>query len=267
MKPIIDYHIHTYLCGHASGEPYQYVEKAISEGLKSMGFSDHAPFVSHNDPDVTMSVEQMPLYFDIVHNLKNKYKDKIDILFGVEADFMPGFEAKTKDVLSKYNYDYIFGSVHFIDNWGFDNPTERPKFDKHNINDIYRVYFDLLRKSAQTGMFDIMAHVDLMKKFGDKPTDNLLKDVKKTAECFKDCGVSIEINTSGLRKPVKEIYPSQEFLKVYSQTDVPIVFGSDSHLPSEVAWEFDFAAEYAFQAGYRNYVLYKDREIIKKIDL
>jgi len=113
-------------------------------------------------------------------------------------------------------------------------------------------------------MFNIIAHADLVKKFGHRPTQDLTKEVQKTAEAFKKAGVAIEINTSGLRKPVKEIYPTLEDLKVYCAAGVPITFGSDSHAPSEVAMDFDKAVDLAKAAGYKEYLLFAGRKITRK---
>ncbi|MBF0521887.1 MAG: histidinol-phosphatase HisJ family protein [Candidatus Omnitrophica bacterium] len=267
ILPISDYHIHTYLCGHADGTPEEYVKQAIKRGLKEIGFSDHAPFLSHEDPSVTMSLKQFPDYFKLVDALKRKYKKQIVIKTGIEADFMVGYEKKTEELLSRYKFDYIIGSVHFINEWAFDDPKERPKWQGQDINGIYGTYHKLLRKAAGSKMFDIMAHVDLLKKFGDRPTEDLSKEVQKTARVFKKCGVAVEINSSGLRKPVKEIYPSLHDLKIYCQEGVPIVFGSDSHEPNQVAMDFDKAIQWAKMAGYKRYITLRSRKVERVIKI
>jgi len=262
-----DYHIHTYLCGHASGEPFEYVEHAIKIGLKEIGFSDHAPMVSHDDPTVTMSKEQLPFYHDTLEILREKYKDQIEIKIGIEADFIPGYEEKTKKILAAYPYDYVIGSVHYIGDWGFDNSNEKQKLAESNINDVYRKYYNLLRLSAKSGMFDIMAHVDLVKKFGHYPTENLKEEVENTSKVFKDSGVAIELNTSGLRKPAREMYPSALSLKIYAQADVPLVFGSDSHQPEDVGKDFIEAIRIAKKVGYKEFLTFKNRKIEKRVPL
>ena len=165
MHPIYDYHMHTPLCGHAIGEPKEYVEAAIKLGLEEMGFSDHAPLVSHDDPKITMSFKQLPQYHKMIETVKEKYKNKINVKVAIEADFIPGLEQKTKAILDEYKYDYVLGSVHYIKNWGFDDPDTRDTWDSIDINRVYHDYYDLLRQSAQSKLFDIMAHVDLVKKF------------------------------------------------------------------------------------------------------
>ncbi|HQP10337.1 MAG TPA: histidinol-phosphatase HisJ [Candidatus Omnitrophota bacterium] len=265
MIPIADYHMHTPLCGHAVGEPVEYAETALEVGLEEIGFSDHAPFVHYEDPTITMNIKQLPEYYRMVEDVRKKYSNCLRIKIGIEADYIPGYESKTKAILEDYPYDYVIGSVHFIKNWGFDNPEEREQWSHKDINQVYRDYYQLLRECAKTGMYDIMAHVDLVKKFGNFPTEDLTGEVKKTAQVFKECGVAVEINTSGLRKPVKEMYPSLWNLKIYAAAGVPLTFGSDSHDPNDVGRDFDKAMILAREAGYSEYILLKGREIERRV--
>jgi len=261
MIPIADYHMHTPLCGHAVGEPVEYAEAAIEAGLEEIGFSDHAPFVHYEDPGVTMNVKQLPEYYRMIEDVRKKYSNTLRVKIAIEADYIPGYEEKTKAILDDYPYDYVIGSVHFIKDWGFDNPQERENWDEKNVNQVYRDYYELLRQCAQTGMYDIMGHVDLVKKFGNLASEDLADEVQKTAQVFKECGVAIEINTSGLRKPVKEMYPSLWNLKIYADAGVPLTFGSDSHDPNDVGRDFERAVALAQEAGYSEYVLFKSRKI------
>ncbi|MCK5260073.1 MAG: histidinol-phosphatase HisJ [Candidatus Omnitrophica bacterium] len=267
MIPIVDYHIHTLLCGHAVGEPFEYAEAAIEAGLEEIGFSDHAPFVHYEDPSITMGIKQLPEYYRMMEDVRKKYSNCLRIKIGIEADYVPGYERKTKAILEDYPYDYVIGSVHFIKDWGFDNPEEFEKWDEKDIDQVYRDYYALLRQSAQTGMYDIMGHVDLVKKFGHRSTQDFTDEIKKTAQVFKECGVAVEINTSGLRKPVKEIYPSFSNLKIYADAGVPLTFGSDAHDPKDVGRNFEEAMTMAREAGYGEYVLFKGREIERMVKI
>ena len=267
MLPINDYHMHTPLCGHAIGEPQEYAQQAISVGLKEIGFSDHAPFLHMLDPRVTMNRSQLPDYYRMIEDVRHRFKSNLTIKVAIEADFIPGYEPKTKELLAEYPYDYVIGSVHFIKDWGFDNPDERAKWKDTDVNQVYRDYYDLLRRSAQSKLFDIMGHVDLVKKFGNRATEDMTDEVKKTAKVFKDSGVAVEINTSGLRKPVAEIYPSLWNLEIYAKAGIPLTFGSDAHDPKDVGKDFSAAAELAKKAGFKNYVLFKNRKIERSIPL
>ncbi len=267
MNPWVDYHMHTPLCGHASGEPREYAQRAIEVGIREIGFSDHAPFVRGLLPGITMTDGELPQYHDMIRSVQKEFSGRLTIKFGIEADFIPGYEEKTRKVLERYPFDYVYGSVHFIDGWGFDNPDERDVWSQANVDEVYRAYYRLLRASAETDLFDIIAHVDLVKKFGHRPSADLGADLKETARVFKKHGLAIEINTAGLRKDVKEIYPSLDILKVYVAEGVPVTFGSDAHVPFDVGADFDKARDLALAAGCKEYVLFKDRTIERVVPL
>lgn len=261
MEILTDYHMHTPLCGHAVGEPKEYAEQALKVGLKEIGFSDHAPFVHMIDPRITMDIKQLPEYYHMIESVRETFRNDLTIKVGIEADFIPGYEDKTQAILDDYNYDYVIGSVHFIKDWGFDDPAQRDKWDQTDVNQVYHDYYDLLRQSAKSKMFDIIAHSDLVKKFGHRPTEDMTDEVRHTAEVFKECGVAAEINTSGLRKPIGEIYPAFACMQIYAQAGVPLTFGSDAHDPRDVGKDFDVAIDMARKAGYSEYVKFKDRQI------
>jgi histidinol-phosphatase (PHP family) len=267
MIPISDYHMHTPLCGHAVGEPHEYVEQALKVGLQEIGFSDHAPLISHEDPKITMSFRQLPEYHRMIEDVRTRYRGKLGIKVALEADFLVGYEEKTRAMLQAYPYDYVIGSVHFIKQWGFDNPDEQDQWKSKDINQIYRFYYALLRQSAESKLFDIMGHVDLVKKFGHRSSEDMTDEITQTAQVFKKTGVAVEINTAGLRKPVKEIYPSLHALKIYCRAGVPLTFGSDAHDPQDVGRDFSKGVELAKAAGYQEYILFKQRKIERSVKL
>jgi len=267
MIPINDYHMHTPLCGHAVGSPDEYARQALKVGLEEIGFSDHAPFVHMVDPGVTMNESQLPEYYQMIEEVQHKYKNELRIKVAIEADFIPGFEEKTLAILNDYPYDYVLGSVHFIKDWGFDDPSQRKRWNQQDVNAVYHDYYELLRQSAKSGMYDIMAHCDLVKKFGHRPTEDLTDEIKKTAQVFKETGMAIEINTSGWRKPCKEQYPAINCLKIYADYQIPLTFGSDAHDPIDVGADFKKAFEMAKAVGFKEYVLFKQRAIERSIKL
>ena len=237
-----------------------YVRKAVDCGLDEIGFNDHLPLHGDRGKELglAMALDELPGYVNGVLELRESFPE-IKIKLGIEADYTPDSVSYTRGLLAKHNFDYVMGSVHYIGEWAFDHPGERKKWDSKDVDLVYKEYFKLLRKSARTLLFDIIGHCDLVKKFGDRPKHELLDDLENTAEVFKECGVAVEINTSGLRKPVNEIYPSCEILKVYKKYDVPIVFGSDAHTPDDVGKDFDKALLLAAQAGYEEYVTFENR--------
>ena len=267
MIPYADYHMHTALCGHAIGSLDEYVQHAISIGLKEIGFSDHAPMVHERLQGVTMDFRQLPLYHRLIDDVKAKYSDKINIKYALEADFIPGFEDKTKAIIEAYPYDYIIGSVHYVNGWAIDDPATIERWKTQDIDQVWRDYFQLLRQSAETKLFNIIGHSDLPKKFGHRAKTDMTAEVKATAQVFKQCGVAVEINTSGLRKPVGEMYPAPAYLKIYHDAGVPLTFGSDAHTPQDVGKNFTEAIDLAKSAGYTEYVIFKQRTIERTIKL
>lgn len=258
--PKADYHMHTPLCGHAVGQPEEYVKRAIEIGLEEIGFSDHAPLVTGPDPRYTMNYEQLPVYLDMMEALKRKYAS-FSIKVALEMDYVPGHEKKLSQTIAAYPYDYIIGSIHMIDRWEFDDPDTKVLWENKDVDSVYRDYYGLLRQSAASGLFDIMGHVDLVKKFGHRPTGDMTAEIEKTAAVFKEAGVTVEINTSGLRKPVTEIYPSLAALKIYRRHQVPITFSSDSHDPMDVGRDFDKGRRLALDAGYSDYRIFTQRKV------
>lgn len=262
-----DYHMHTTLCGHAIGSVEQYVQHAIKIGLKEIGFSDHAPMVHERLQGVTMDERQLPLYHQLINEMKAKYADKISIKIALESDYIEGFEAQTKALIDGYPYDYIIGSVHYVNGWAVDDPATIEQWKTQDVNKIWQDYFKLLRQSAKTGYFNIIGHSDLPKKFGYLPTIDLTHEVVETAKVFKNAGVAVEINTSGLRKPIKEMYPNPNYLRIYQEHGVPLTIGSDSHSPEDVGRDFDKAVLLAKSAGYTHYVTFNKRNIDQRIEL
>jgi histidinol-phosphatase (PHP family) len=260
VVPRVDSHMHTPLCGHAVGAPEEYVEQAIRRGLSEIGFSDHAPLVSHEDARYTMSRAQLPEYHRMMEEVRRRHPGYA-IKVGIEADYVPGFERETKAILDGHPYDFVIGSVHFLDAWAFDDPAEQVRWKDKDVDTVYRDYYALLRRSAESGLFDVMGHVDLVKKFGQRASADLTDEIEATARTFRRTGVTVEVNTSGLRKPVKEIYPALDALSIYRRAGVPITFGSDAHEPGHVGADFDAARSLALSAGYREYRVFRARRV------
>lgn len=258
---MIDYHIHTKLCGHATGEMEQYVERAIEIDLSEIGFSDHLPFVDFERPGIAMKLSQLPLYVQKVEEMREKYP-AIPIRLGIEVDYFPHLEKEIGELLAQYPFDYVYGSVHFIDDWGFDSPYALPEWNLADVDQVWEQYIGLLHQAAKSGLFDIMSHLDLVKIFGFRPTRDLLPRWESLMKCLKDNDLAAEINTRGLRKPVGEIYPSNEILALIKKYEIPLVFGSDAHSPEEVGRDFNLAREIALQHGISSTVQFRGRKII-----
>ncbi len=258
---LIDYHTHTKYCKHADGEVKDYIEQGIKLGLKEIGCSEHIPMPDRFDFEHRMTdSEFVSMYKPAVFSAREKYRDKISIKWGIESEFFPGTEEYVKRFHEIHDFDYVIGSVHFLGEWGFDNPTDVWKYDERNVDDIYEEYFLAVADSAKSGLFDIVGHCDLVKKFGHRPAKNMKEVYRETMKEIKKAGMSIEINTSGLRKPVREIYPSNQILEIAKEMKIPIALGSDAHYPEDVGRDFDIACALLKEYGNGEVAVYSKRQ-------
>jgi len=256
---LVDYHIHTKLCGHARGDMEEYVREAIRKGFDEIGFSDHLPLLNKVDPYLTMGWDQFPRYVEEVNRLAWKYSDTIRIRLGVEADYMPGLEDELGQMLERYDFDYVYGSVHNIGDWGFDDSREKDRWESCDVTKTYQEYFDLVKRAVRSGLFDILAHLDLVKKFGYRPEEDHSPLVDQTLDVIAETGTAVELNTSGLRKPVGEVYPDLKAVEGCIERGIPLTFGSDAHRPEEVGLHIPEYIEKLQTLGLKGIALFSKR--------
>lgn len=259
-----DYHLHTRLCGHAVGDVEEYLVAAERAGLEEIGFSDHLYqyFLPppERDPGLSMAEDKLPWYVQKILNLSG-YGSPVRVKLGIEADFVPGHEEVLAGALSGYPFDYVIGSVHYIDGWGFDNPKQIGRYAGRSIDGLYAQYFGLVQEAASTGLFDIMAHPDLVKKFGYSPDCDLTELYDQTARVFVQAGVCVEVNTAGLRVPAGEIYPAPKFLKICYDYNLPVTLGSDAHSPGQVGAGINEALKLIKSVGYTTITIFEGRRM------
>lgn len=256
LKPIkVDLHNHTILCNHAEGELCLYIEAAISAGINKYGVSDHAPM--DFDPKYRMRFEQIPQYQEMVKSVQEKYKDQIDVLFAYEVDYLPGHMDKR---ILDADVDYLIGSAHFIDKWGFDNPEFIGRYEGADIDTIWQEYFDLIKDMAETGYFDIVGHLDLIKVFKYMPKGNVVEIAEEALQAIKKADMVLELNVAGYRKPCAEPYPSKSLLQRAFELNIPITFSSDAHKPEQVGLYRDEIEAFAKEVGYTQCAYFKKRQ-------
>jgi histidinol-phosphatase (PHP family) len=239
---LVDLHVHA--LAHGEYEANQawlnaFIDKACRMGIVEMGFSEHDEFMAGFN-------------LDIFQKVKVERQKDISLRLGLEIDYLPGIENDLKQKISRKDYDYWVGSVHYIDGWAFDHPDFRQGFEKRDIDDIYIRYAQILLQMVSSQLFDIVGHIDLVKIWGHRPQR------RKTVEYFsavlqeiKRTGMVVEINSAGLRKPVGEIYPSDDLLAQLYAMNIPITLGSDAHHPQQMGEGLDEALAAAKRAGYR----------------
>lgn len=248
-----DYHTHTGRCGHASGAPTEYIEAAQRQGLLGIGIADHLPLLPTHDPELSMQVDDLADYVAEVEALKARFPDYV--LLGIEADYRPHTVSDVASLLDSRPFDYVIGSVHHIGAWGFDDPRQIDEYDSRDIDGVWIDYLQLVGEAAESGLFTILGHLDLVKKFGYRPTRALDHEFGVLVDRVARAGVLVEINTAGLHKPVQEIYPTLDILQRLHAAGVMITFGSDAHRPGEVGRDFVHAVDLARRAGYDEYAL------------
>jgi histidinol-phosphatase (PHP family) len=250
----IDLHNHTTLCNHATGTIDEYIQRAIEQRIWIFGFSDHAPMKF--DQKYRMGFNQMKDYESKIKEAKERYKGQIDIRLGYEVDWIEGLVSKK---VINSDVDYLIGSVHFLRGWGFDNPEFIGKYEDINIEELWVEYFTQIEAMAKSELFDIVGHIDLIKIFNFIPDCDIREIANDALNAIAMAGMSIELNSAGLRKPVKEAYPSLELLELAYEKNIPITFGSDAHSVEQVGSNLRELKLLAKQARYDYAVSYKNR--------
>jgi len=229
----------------------RFLETARLAGIDEIGFSEHAYRFRQTEeiwPSSWSHTGEVDAD-DYVNLVQAAMDAGYPVKLGVEIDFVPGREKRLAEFIDQYPWDYVIGSVHYIDEWGFDRPDQAYLWQQQRVEEVYRKYFILFREAAKTKLFDIMAHPDVIKVFGYRPEDSLLGEYIRCAEILKQADVCFEISTAGLRKPVGELYPAPEFTRVLAEAGVAAVINSDAHRPEDVGSGFDSAYLYAQQHG------------------
>jgi histidinol-phosphatase (PHP family) len=265
LTGLADYHMHTTLCGHATGTIDEYVQAAQSVGLSEIGFSEHI-YLYHlppaeRDPTLAPREEEMPVYREMVKQVRTKFPD-FPIRLGLEADYIEGHTTELRKILDSYDWDYVYGSVHFIDGWGFDDDRYIDGYSKWQIDDLYERYFHMIMDAAATGLFDVMAHLDVIKKFGFRPTTNMRTLYGQVARALARANVCIEVSSGGLRQRVAEAYPHPDLLRACYLEGVPVTLGSDSHKPEHIGYAFPQLVSLLRDVGYTEIVRFKERRRI-----
>jgi histidinol-phosphatase (PHP family) len=257
--------MHTPLCRHAEGEPTELAAHAVSLGITEIGFSDHSPMPRDDFDEWRMRADQLDEYVAKVELARRNHPNLV-IKLALEVDYIPGYEAWIKDLAGRHPWDYLIGAVHYVsESWALDSPSQISEWRNRDPFEVWSIYFDRLTMAADSGLFDIIAHADLCKKFCFYPRQDCTPLFRKFLETAKRRDVAIELNTAGLRKDCKEIYPSPAIVRMASEIGVPITFASDAHAPPEVGMNFNDAIRLAKSAGYTNCCRFtqRKRQVVK----
>ncbi len=266
---LTDYHVHlrpddesTSASEHfTAANADRYRETASERGIEELGISEHMyrfvqaldvwthPWWRHNARD------DIDAYCEFV-------REETDLRLGIEADFVPGREDRLATLLDARRWDYVVGSVHFLGDQALDMRGDWDIWRSADPDKVWRRYFEMLGEAARTGMFDILAHPDLVKVWGKEapaPEGDLRHFYDLAMEGIAESGVAIEVSTAGLRKPVGEIYPDRAFLEMCLEAGCPVALSSDAHTPDELGHAYEPALEWLSEVGVSELAVFERR--------
>jgi histidinol-phosphatase (PHP family) len=259
---IVDYHMHLRSergeIAHETAAVEPYVEAAWAAGVDEIGFTEHGYYFRQMRSLLTVPYQTERCVYDIEPYIEAVVQARgrgLPVKLGLEVDYVPGREEETRELLAPYPWDYLLGSVHFIDGLGVDG--EPRLVDSVGVEETWRRYFETLAGATRSGLFDSLSHPDLVKMFGERAE---AFDYGPVLDAIAESGVAVEVSTAGLHKPVGELYPHPEFLRACRERGVPVTTGSDAHEPRVVGRDFDRARELLRSAGYGTVTVFEQRK-------
>ena len=259
MPPLLyESHSHTTLCKHAHGTPAEYAAQAEARGLKGIIFTCHCPLPDGLSLQYRMSPEEFPAYVDLVARTREEFAGRVDVRLGLESDYLPGFGLETwlRDLHARVPLHHVLGSVHM------QMIPYKARFLTGDAFAYQRTYFDHVAESAESGLFDTVAHPDLVKN--ESPADwdfaRIQPDIERALDRIAATGVAMELNTSGLNKTFPEMNPGSAMLALMRARNIPVVIGADAHRPGRVGDNYPTALRHLQTAGYTEVSFFLDRQ-------
>lgn len=256
---LTSYHNHTNLSDGVCTLEEQ-IEGAHAAGLDELGISDH--YVSHPtlEVDWSMPLDSLPAYVQKLQDAAAQLRE-LRLRIGVEADYFPEAVDALRGRLKSLPFDYVIGSVHYLGDFPIDEHKRYwDALSGDALNEKWVLYWQRIGEMAATGLYDIVAHIDLPKKFGHRPTADLAKERNAALDAIARAGLAIEINTAGWSLPAKEAYPAPEILRAARNRDIPLLINADAHSPKHLTRDFDRARLLARECGYTQLVRFDKRK-------
>jgi histidinol-phosphatase (PHP family) len=258
---IVDYHMHLRNgngeIAHKTSAVDPFVESAREAGVDEIGFTEHIYYFKQTRSLWTVPYHTERCVYDIeayVSAIVMARGRGLPVKLGLEVDYVPDREEKTRELLAPYPWDYLLGSLHYIGGLGVDD--EPRLVDAVGVEEAWRLYFETLGAAARSGLFDSLSHPDLVKIFGERAASF---DYGPVVDEIAASGVAVEVSTAGLHKPVRELYPHPEFLAACHARGVPVTLASDAHYPAVVGRDFDRALELLRSTGYYTVTVFEQR--------
>ena len=263
---IVDYHMHlrneAERIDHTADAAERFVEVAQERGVDEIGFTEHVYYFTQTAAawEVAYQVERCKYDLDAYCDAVVEAKERgLPVKLGMEVDWIAGRDEIVADALAPYPWDFLLGSVHWIDGHAVDG--EPGLWDHASVDEVWRRYFSELGDAARSGLFDALSHPDLVKIFGRRPSAELVAELHEAAaDAIAEGGAAVEISSAGLRKTVGELYPDRSFLAACHARGVPVTTASDAHVPRLVGEDFDEVLELARGTGYETVTVFDRRE-------
>ena len=244
----------------ANAERYRVV--AQERGIAELGVAEHVYRFS-----AALDVWQHPFWRQYAHDDLDAYcafvREETDLRLGIEADFVAGREDRMATLLEAREWDYVVGSVHFLRDRSLDTEEYSVWGAGESPERVWRRYFETVAEAARSGLYDIMAHPDLVKVWGartPRPEGDLRRYYEPAVEAFAEAGVAVELSTAGWRKPAGEQYPATPMLEMLVDAGCPIALSSDAHVPDQLGYEYERAVELLEGVGVREIAVFERRE-------
>jgi histidinol-phosphatase (PHP family) len=266
---LTDYHVHLrrdepeYTAEEAftAANAERYLEVASERGVEVLGVSEHVYRFRQ-----ALEVWQHPFWRESARDDLDAYcefvRDETELALGIEADFVQGAEDRMAGLLDDRDWDYVIGSIHFLRDAALDMRGDWDIWRSGDPHKVWTRYFETLGEAARSGLFDVLAHPDLVKVWGQAapvPDRDPRFYYELAMEGIAESDVAIEVSTAGLRKPVGEIYPAPAFLEMCLEVGRPVALSSDAHTPNELAYRYEDALEYLERVGVDRIAVFERR--------
>jgi histidinol-phosphatase (PHP family) len=238
----------------------RYREAAAEAGVEELGVAEHVYRFRQ-----ALELWRHPFWEEQARDDLDAYCDFVrgaGLRLGVECDFVPGAEDRTANLLEARDFDYVVGSVHFLGEAAVDHEGWDVWEGSGDADEVWRRYFEALAECAGSGLFDILAHPDLVKVWGRArplPEGDPRRYYEPAVEAIAASGIAVEVSTAGLRKPVGELYPSRGFAEMCVEAGARFALSSDAHLPEQVGFEYERALEFLAGLGVEEICVFERR--------
>lgn len=259
---LTSYHVHSKLSDGQTTIP-ELAQAAVEAGIDELGVSDHYVLLPGGETvDWGMPLDALSGYVEEIRRTAEEFHDRIIIRCGLEADFMPTTVDELGQTLKAYPFDYVIGSVHFVDGFPIDECAEKwDALSRGERDDVIRAYWNRVADMADSELFDFAGHLDLYKKFGHKPSVDITEDIAAALDAIARSGMAVEINTAGWYLPAGEAYPSAEILVECRKRGIPVLITADAHNPANLTRGFERARELVRETGYTSLSTFANREM------